>query len=255
MTIMSEKNNLILLEFEDSITIIIINRPQKLNALNKAVKLELIRILDQIKENNEIKAIILTGAGKKSFIAGDDIGEFDDRKKEDFLLLQDLTLKIENLNKPIIASINGFALGGGAEIALACDFRIASENARFGFPEIKLGLIPGSGGTQRLPRLIGISRAKKLILFGEMIDSKTALNYGLVDEVVKYEELKEITIKLAKKLTNKSILAIKSAKESINYAINLNLENGLKKELDMVWELKNSDESKKRVHDFLSKKR
>ena len=238
----------------ENIILITINRPAKLNSLNKEVKNELIDILNRIENSKDIKVIIITGAGNKSFIAGDDISEFENREKVDFELLQNLNSKIENFKRPIIAAINGYALGGGCELALACDFRIASETAKFGFPEINLGLIPGAGGTQRLPRLIGISKAKKMILTGKLIDAKDALNWGLIDKITKQDELIEECLKMAKILAEKPILALEFGKKALNYFIDTNIKNKLEKELDLVWTLKNTPESKKLVENFLNKK-
>ncbi|MHA1231605.1 MAG: enoyl-CoA hydratase/isomerase family protein, partial [Candidatus Helarchaeota archaeon] len=206
------------------------------------------------EDDTSIGALVLTGKGDKSFIAGDDIAEFETRKKDDFRILQNLTIKIEEYKKPIIASINGYALGGGCEIAISCDFRIASENAKFGFPEIKLGLIPGAGGTQRLPKLIGLSKAKQLIFTGELIDSKEALRIGLIDIITKQSELRKYSLEFAHKLSKFSPLALQLAKKAINSSSYVNLKNGLDMELDYVWDLKNSEISKKLVRDFLNRK-
>ena len=245
----------IIVEIEDAISTITINRLDKLNALNQKVKLELLEALDELEKNLSVKNIILTGSGDKSFIAGDDIQEFENRKKEDFVLLQKLTLKIENLNKIVIALINGYTLGGGLEIALACDFRIASKNSKFGLPEIGLGLIPGAGGTQRLPRVVGISRAKKMILLGKPIDSQTAYEYGLIDILVESSDLEKFSRELAIKLSEKSSIALELGKKAINYSVDHDINSGLDKELDFVWKLKNTSESKRRVKAFLNKKK
>jgi enoyl-CoA hydratase len=245
----------LIVEIEDAISTITINRPDKLNALNEKVKLELLEALDGLEDNSNVKIIILAGSGEKSFIAGDDIQEFEKRNKEDFTLLQKLTLKIENLKKIVIASINGYTLGGGLEIVLACDFRVASKNSKFGLPEIELGLIPGAGGTQRLPRVVGISRAKKMILLGKPIDSQTAYEYGLIDILVETGDLEKVSRELAITLCEKSSIALELGKKAINYSVDHDIKSGLNKELDFVWHLKNTSESKRRVETFLNKKK
>ncbi|MHA1270912.1 MAG: enoyl-CoA hydratase/isomerase family protein [Candidatus Helarchaeota archaeon] len=245
--------NSITVDIIEKTAIISINRPEKLNSMNKEVKLELIDILNKFELDDSIKVIIITGSGNKAFIVGDDISEFKNRKKDDFKLLQDLTSKIENYKKPVIAAINGYALGGGYELALACDFRISSKNSKFGFPEINLGLIPGAGGTQRLPRLIGKSKAKQLILTGKLIDSNLALQIGLIDEITEPSELMDKCIELAEILTKKSSLALEFGKKAINYSTDFNIQENMEKELDMVWKLKNTEESKKLVNEFLKK--
>src|SRR5574343_1212876 len=174
-----------------------INRPEKLNALNKDVFTDLDAVVNEIKSNPEIHSAIITGAGTKAFVAGADISEFNGLTKDEAEALaqrgQDIFLRIERCSKPIIAAFNGFALGGGCELAMACHFRIASDNARFGQPEVNLGLIPGYGGTQRLVQLIGKGRAMELLMSANMIDANTALQYGLVNYIVSQEELLQKT--------------------------------------------------------------
>lgn len=178
---------------ENAILLITINRPDKLNALNKTVFDELNTVIDDIYNTPAIKSAIITGAGQKAFVAGADISEFQGLKLHEGMELakkgQFIFRKIEEAPKPIIAAVNGFALGGGCELAMACHFRIAAENARFGQPEVNLGLIPGYGGTQRLTQLIGKGRAIELLITGNMLDAATALQYGLVNYVVPQEEL------------------------------------------------------------------
>lgn len=185
--------NTLLTSVENNICTITINRPDKLNALNKTVMEEISTAIDEVYNNAEIKAAIITGAGPKSFIAGADISEFIGLSVEEGKALakqgQDIFFKIENAPKPIIACVNGFALGGGCELAMACHFRIASDNAKFGQPEVNLGLLPGYGGTQRLTQLIGKGRAIELMISGNMIDAATALQYGLVNYVTTPDEL------------------------------------------------------------------
>jgi enoyl-CoA hydratase len=178
---------------ENAILLITVNRPDKLNALNKTVLDELNSAIDEVYNNHAIRSAIITGAGPKAFVAGADISEFQGLKHSEGMDLahkgQYIFKKIEDSPKPVIAAVNGFALGGGCELAMACHFRIASENAKFGQPEVNLGLIPGYGGTQRLTQLIGKGRAIEFLITGNMIDAATALQYGLVNYVVPQEEL------------------------------------------------------------------
>ena len=183
----------LLTSLENNILIVTINRPDKLNALNKDVLIDLNHLVDEIEATNEIKSVIITGSGNKAFVAGADISEFKNLNKDEAKTLakkgQDVFFKIENCSKPIVACVNGFALGGGCELAMSCHFRIASDNAKFGQPEVNLGLIPGYGGTQRLVQLIGKGRAIELLISASMIDANTALQYGLVNYVTTSEEL------------------------------------------------------------------
>lgn len=178
---------------ENAILLITVNRPDKLNALNKTVLDELNTAIDEVYNDRAIRSAIITGAGAKAFVAGADISEFQGLKHSEGMDLahkgQYIFKKIEDSPKPVIAAVNGFALGGGCELAMACHFRIASENAKFGQPEVNLGLIPGYGGTQRLTQLIGKGRAIELLITGNMLDAATALQYGLVNYVVPQEEL------------------------------------------------------------------
>ena len=183
----------LLTSLENGIFTITINRPDKLNALNNAVLVDLNKAIDEVYSNDAIKSVIITGAGAKAFVAGADISEFNQLDAQTAMALskagQDSFFRIENSPKPIVACVNGFALGGGCELAMSCHFRIASDNAKFGQPEVNLGLIPGYGGTQRLVQLIGKGRALELLMSGGMIDATTALQYGLVNYCVPQEEL------------------------------------------------------------------
>lgn len=183
----------LLTSLDNHILTVTVNRPDKMNALNKDVIRELGEAVKEIESNPDVRAAIITGAGQKAFVAGADISEFSGLTGAQGMELAkkglDIFFQIENCSKPIVAAVNGFALGGGCELAMACHFRMASENARFGQPEVNLGLIPGYGGTQRLTRLIGKGRALELMLTGNMIDAGTALQYGLVNHVVPQEEL------------------------------------------------------------------
>jgi len=211
----------ILIEKQESIAIITINRPTKLNALNKATIQELHDAFKSLKEDLSTKVIILTGSGEKAFVAGADISEFANFSVENGgklaaegqALLFDY---VQNLSTPVIAAVNGFALGGGLELAMACHFRVASDNAKMGLPEVTLGVIPGYGGTQRLTQLVGKGRAMEMIMTAGMIDAPTALNYGLVNHVVAQEELLDFTKGIASKITRNSTVAIAKAIEAVN---------------------------------------
>jgi enoyl-CoA hydratase len=198
--------------FENNILTVTINRPDKLNALNKTVFEELNMVLDDIGSNTDIQSVIITGAGPKAFVAGADISEFSGLSKEQSLHLsqkgQDTFARIENSSKPIVAAVNGFALGGGCELAMACHFRIASNNAKFGQPEVNLGLLPGYGGTQRLVQLIGKGRAIELLISANMINAEQALQYGLVNHVETPEELLPKTKALLELINSKAPLAV-----------------------------------------------
>ena len=190
----------ILVEREGRVAILTINRPDKLNALNEQVRDDMLAALAEIETDDSVGVVVITGAGEKSFIAGADIGEFAGRTPFDqrhAMRSPRIFDIMSSFPKPVIAMINGFCLGGGCELALSCDIRIASDKARFGQPEIKLGLIPGGGGTQRLPRLVGIGHAMRLILSGDMIDAAEARPIGLVEIVVPAEELRAKTLELA----------------------------------------------------------
>lgn len=222
---MNYKN--ILSEHVKGITTITINRPNKLNALNKETIHELHEAFDEANSNSDTKVIILTGSGEKAFVAGADISEFADFSVNEGgkLAAQGQSLLfdfIENLSTPVIAAVNGFALGGGLELAMACHFRVASSNAKMGLPETSLGVIPGYGGTQRLPQLVGKGRAMEMVMTAGMIDANQALNYGLVNHVVEQEELIPLAEKIASKIMRNSSVAIKKAIK----AINANYEDG-----------------------------
>jgi enoyl-CoA hydratase len=210
----------LLTSLENGIFIIAINRPDKLNALNKTVFDELNTALDELERDPAIRSAIITGAGAKAFVAGADISEFNNFDKEQAMALakrgQDTFSRIENSSKPIIAAVNGFALGGGCELAMACHFRLASDNAKFGQPEVNLGLIPGYGGTQRLTQLIGKGRAIELLISANMIGAEAALQYGLVNYVVSQEELLPKTKSLLELINSKAPLAVAACIRTAN---------------------------------------
>ena len=218
---------------------ITINRPDKLNALNSDVFNELNDAVNEIENNQAILSAIITGAGPKAFVAGADITEFSGLSKDSAKELskkgQDIFFKIENCTKPIIAAVNGFALGGGCELAMACHFRIASTNSKFGQPEVNLGLIPGYGGTQRLTQLIGKGRAIELLISGAMIDAATALQYGLVNYVVPFDELLPKAISILAVINTKAPIAIAACIKAANAVYN-ETDNGFKMEINLFGE-------------------
>lgn len=207
-------------EKKDNIGILTINRPDRLNAISNQLTSELKQFLDEVEDDDSLRVLIITGAGDKAFVAGADIKELEERDalvgRKVSRLRQEVFSQVENLSMPVIAAVNGYALGGGLELALACSIRISSEKAQFGAPEVKLGIIPGDGGTQRLPRLVGLGRAMEIILTGDFIDAQEAYRIGLVNRVVPHEQLMEKTMKLAQKIAVRPPLAVKYAKEAVN---------------------------------------
>ncbi len=211
----------VLEEINGDILTITVNRPSKLNALNKQTIEELHQAFNNAELNYEVKVIILTGSGEKAFVAGADISEFSDFSPEEGKELaaegqRKLFDLVANFSKPVIAAVNGFALGGGLELAMAAHFRIASENAKMGLPEVSLGVIPGYGGTQRLPQLVGKGRAMEMIMTAGMVDARQALQYNLVNHVTTQEELLEFTEKIASKIAGNSLVAISAAIKAVN---------------------------------------
>ena len=216
----------------DGIAHIIVNRPDKRNALNRAARIEMVEALEDAKNDAAVKVLILSGAGGKSFIAGSDLTElskYSPLEMEDFMatLAQQFYTRFEQLDKPVIAMIDGLCMGGGLELAMACDIRMASDSSKFGQPEIMLGIIPGGGGTQRLPRLIGVGRAKEMVFMGKVIDAAEAYRIGLVNQVCSSAELEETVMAAAKQLARQSPLALKWAKRSINAGQESGLSMGL----------------------------
>ncbi len=207
-------------EKKENIGLLTINRPEKMNAISQELTAELSLLLDEIENDDELRVIVMTGAGDKAFVAGADINELVDRDarlgRRVSRERQEIFSRIENLHVPVIAAVNGYALGGGLELALACSIRICSEKAQFGAPEVKLGIIPGDGGTQRLPRLVGQGRAMEMIITGDFIDAQEAYRIGLVNKVFPPEKLKEEAMELAKKIASRPPLAVRYAKEAVN---------------------------------------
>lgn len=249
----------IILELATPITTLFFNRPKALNALNNALFDELDIALDQIKNNTDIKVLILTGAGDKSFVAGADIAELvkmNPLEGKSFSRKgQKVFSKLEALPIPVIAAVNGFALGGGLEAALGCDFIYASDKALFGLPEINLGLIPGFGGTQRLARRIGSNRAKELIFTGKNINAQTALEYGIVNKVCDPDILMEEVMKTANLIASKGKVALRSAKEVVQNGLNVDLESGCRIENDVFGLNMTSEDAKEGTSAFLEKRK
>ena len=248
----------LLTSLEENIFIITINRPEKLNALNKTVIEELSAAIDEVYNNNEIKSAIITGAGEKAFVAGADISEFlsfDSASGEALARKgQEMVFdKIENSPKPIIAAVNGFALGGGCELALACHFIIASDNAKFGQPEVNLGLIPGYGGTQRLTQLVGRNRAMQLIMTGEMFSATDAQQFGMVNKIVAQNELLNETKKILSVIHTKAPLAISKVIEVINNFDHT--QQGYDFEIKKFGECFSTEDVKEGVTAFLGKRK
>lgn len=233
---MKEEYSTITSTVDSGVAIITIKRPESLNALNRVVFTELDEIFTRLNRENDVRVIILTGEGDKAFVAGSDISEMMGcsalEAREFALLANRVQRRIETLPKPVIAAINGFALGGGCELAMACDIRIASSTARFGQPEINLGIIPGGGGTQRLLRMIGISRAKELVYTGGIIDAQRAYEIGLVNRVVALEDLMPEAKEMADKIKSKSLPILMLAKQAFTTGSNLDLARALEFEIE-----------------------
>lgn len=227
----------VLFQEENGIGIVTINRPKALNALNQEVLVGLGKLLDEIAVDTSVKVVVITGSGDKSFVAGADITEMQPltaiEGREWGKLGQAVFSKIEKLPQPVIAAVNGFALGGGCELAMACDIRVASENAKFGQPEVSLGIPPGFGGTQRLPRLVGKGRAKELLYTGDMIDAAEAYRIGLVNKVVASGELMEVAKTMAQKIIARAPIAVQVCKAAVNEGLEMGLESGISYEAEV----------------------
>lgn len=255
----------LLFAIENGIAVITVNRPDKMNALNKTVIDELSTALDEVHNNAAIKTAIITGAGPKAFVAGADISEFLSLSKEQGAGLakrgQEMVFnKIENCPKPIVAAVNGFALGGGCELAMACHFRVASENAKFGQPEVNLGLIPGYGGTQRLTQLVGKGKAMELMMTAHMIDANEAKQLGLVNHVTTVETLLQHTKQILEVIMAKGPNAISKVIGCVNAAVVsdsafTNGKSGYEKEIEAFGECFGTEEMKEGVTAFLEKRK
>ncbi len=249
----------ILVNQENGIAIVTINRPTKLNALNKLIIEELHDALVQIEMQETVKVVILTGSGEKAFVAGADISEFAHFSVNDGGRLaakgQEMVFDfIENFSKPVIAAVNGFALGGGLELAMACHFRMASDNAKMGLPEVSLGVIPGYGGTQRLPQLVGKGKAMELIMTARMISADEALNCGLVNHVTTPEDLLPLTQKIARKIMRNSLVAIRGAIKAVN-AHYTDGVNGYETEVETFGNCFGTEDFKEGTAAFLEKRK
>lgn len=249
----------ILIEKKDSLAQITINRPKKLNALNTATIIELNEAFEKLEDDTTIRAIILTGSGEKAFVAGADISEFADFSVKEGTRLSKIghdTLfdYVENLSTPVIAAVNGFALGGGLELAMSCHFRIASDNAKMGLPEVSLGVIPGYGGTQRLPQLVGKGKAMEMIMTAGMISAEEAKEYGLVNHVTTQEELLPLAENIASKIIRNSSVAISAAIRAINASFEDGV-NGFDVEIDEFGECFGTDDFIEGTSAFLNKRK
>lgn len=246
----------LLTALENSIFTITINRPDKLNALNRTVMDELSEVMDEVYQNHEVKSAIITGAGPKSFVAGADISEFTGLSAAEGMELarkgQGVFSKIESSPKPVVAAVNGFALGGGCELALACHFRVAAENAKFGQPEVNLGLIPGYGGTQRLTQIIGKGRSLEMLMSASMIDAQTALQYGLVNYVVPAEQLIAKTRSVLEIINTKAPLAVAHCIRAANAAYS---NSGYEVEVSAFGECFATEDMKEGTSAFLEKRK
>jgi enoyl-CoA hydratase len=244
----------IILEKEESIAVITFNRPEAMNALNIQTRAEFTAAVKDVEEDEAIKVLILTGSGK-AFVAGSDIKEFHATTPFAAHNIVRLGSIVEKLTKPVIAAVNGFCLGGGCEIAMACDLIVASEKAKFGQPEINLGIIPGGGGTQRLQRLIGSCRAKELIFTGDIIRADEADRIGLVNRVVPMDELLPTAKEIAAKIATKSSAALKLAKQAINKGMQTSLQDGLDYEYEMYALALSLEDKAEGVNAFLEKRK
>ncbi len=248
-----------LYEKREGIATITINRPQALNALNEETLKEISSRLADARRDENIKVIVFTGAGDRAFCAGADLNMMKGKSAYNGMHLsyrgQQLTLEIEELQKPVIAALNGYTLGGGLELAMACDIRIASENAQLGQPEVAVGLIPGWGGTQRLPRLVGKGKAKEMIFTGGRVDAQTAEQLGLVNKVVPLDQLKLVVKELASEIMSKPPIAIELAKQLINQSTEIDLRAGLINEAEAFGVLASTEDFREGVGAFLEKRK
>lgn len=248
----------ITIERRGRVAVLTINRPDKLNALNSAVHREGVAALDELRNDNEVRVLVITGAGEKAFVAGADISEFEGHTpvtQRDAFHERSLFNSLDQFPKPVIAMIDGFCLGGGNELAMACDIRMASDKSRFSQPEINLGIMPGGGGTQRLTHLVGEGRSMEMILTGDMIDAATAEKFGLVNHVFPAAELGAETMKLAEKIAEKAPIALQLCKEAVKFASRSNLDEGLRREIDLFALVFSTEDKQEGVSAFLEKRK
>ena len=244
-------------KLEGRVGLLTVNRPDKMNALNRAVRESLFEAIEALRHDDDVRVVVITGAGDRAFIAGADIGEFKDAGAvEQYRAMQesDIYSLMEEFPKPIIAMINGYCLGGGCELSMACDIRIASDRAKLGQPEVNLGIIPGGGGTQRLPRLVGEGRAALLIMSGVPIGAAEAFRIGLVDNTFPAEELREKTLEIARGIAAKSPIALQAAKETILAARRMPLDEGLHFERAWFGLLFSTEDKEEGIGAFLEKR-
>lgn len=248
----------LLFEKKDNVGIISINRPRAMNSLNSKVLYELDILIDEIQKDKDVYIVVLTGKGK-AFVAGADIPEMKDKNSIEAKLFSNqgisLFRKIELMEKPIIAAVNGYALGGGCELAMCCDIRIGSDKAKFGQPEVGLGITPGFGGTQRLPRLVGEGRAKEIIFTCDIMDSEEAYRIGLLNKVVPAEELMDKAIEMANKIASKGQIAVRYSKASINKGMEVNLDAAMEIEEDLFSICFSTEDQKEGMKAFLEKRK
>jgi enoyl-CoA hydratase len=249
----------IIYEKNEGVATITLNRPEALNAFTKDVVEEILHALEDVKTDEAVRVVVLTGAGEKAFSAGADIktmvGMTALKAREMSFMGERLCVGLENLEKPVIAAINGYALGGGLEVAMSCDLRIASENAKMGQTEINIGLIPGWGGTQRLTRLVGMTKAKEMVFTGRIIDAKTAEQIGIVNMVVPADKFRETVSQFAKDLASKAPVALKVAKALINKGSDIGLESALALEREGFGVVGSSEDLKEGVSAFAEKRK
>ena len=249
--------DVVVVAIDGRVATVTINRPDKLNALNAQVREEFVTALENLRRNDDVRVVIVTGAGDKAFVAGADIKEFSGRSGYDqFQVTKGFGIfeAPEKLPKPVIAAINGFALGGGCELAMACDIRIASDRAKLGQPEINLGILPGGGGTQRLPRLVGLGNAYKLLYTGDVIGAEDALRIGLVDEVVPHEQLMDRVRQVAAAIAEKSPAALQFIKDAVKASVRMPLDEGIRFETTLFGLAFSTQDKEEGVHAFLEKR-
>ncbi|CAN5406566.1 enoyl-CoA hydratase-related protein [soil metagenome] len=255
---MTKSYETLLVERRGRVAVVTINRPEKRNALNIQTRQEGAAVLEELRDDESVRVVVFTGAGDKAFIAGADIAEFAGRTaitQREVMTGRSLFTAIDTFPKPVIAMINGYCLGGGNELAMACDLRIASDTASFGQPEINLGIICGGGGTQRLTHLVGETKAMELILTGDIINAQTAYQIGLVNMVVPTADLEAKTMELAHRIADKSPIALRMAKEAVKTATRSTLDEGLRREIDLFALCFSSEDKDEGVKAFLEKRK
>lgn len=248
----------VLCDIEDRVAVVTVNRPDKLNALNAATRCEFLDVMDELRGNPEVRVVIVTGQGEKAFVAGADIGEFEGRTPVDqFRVMKAPTVFgcVDSFPKPVLAMINGYALGAGCELAMACDVRVAADTAKLGQPEVNLGIIPGGGGTQRLPRLVGVGTALRLLYTGQIITADEALGIGLVDQVVPASSLRDHVMQMARLIAEKSPVALSLIKEAVRASVRTSLDEGLNQETTLFGLAFASEDKAEGVQAFLEKRK